>query len=70
MGYAILTQEELNNVDLNNVKIDGKLIGCVPRPNVLGTLFIIQGDMFLEYTRESILQYINDNWSDWNAPVG
>jgi len=69
MGYSILTQEELDNVDLNNVKIDGIVIVCVPRSNVAGDKFIIQGDQFTQYTQPDMLQYIKDNWGDWNEAI-
>ena len=69
MGYSILTQEEIDNVDLNDVKINGGLIVCVPRPNVARDKFIIQGDQFTQYTQPEMLQYIKDNWDDWNAPL-
>jgi hypothetical protein len=69
MGYSILTQSQLNGINLNDIRINGVLINCIPRANVLGNRFILQGDQFTEYTRSGILQYINDNWSDWNVPL-
>ena len=69
MGYAILTQAQLNSLDLNNIRVDGKLINCSPRANVAGDLFIIEGDQFSQYTRNEIFQLIQENWSDWNVEL-
>jgi hypothetical protein len=69
MGYSVLTQSELNLVDLNSVMIDGELIDCVPRTNVTNDLFILQGDVFTQYDLEGILQYILDNNNAWNPPL-
>tara|TARA_R110002051_G_C8704429_1_gene494862 strand:+ start:1123 stop:1644 length:522 start_codon:yes stop_codon:yes gene_type:complete len=64
--YAVLTTAELSLIDLDNVKINGELIDCVPRDSVDGTLHIIQGDQFTQYTESEIKQYINNNYSFWN----
>lgn len=67
--YAVLTTLELSLIDLDNVKIDGKIIDCVPRDSIDGELHIIQGDQFTEYTESGIKQYIIDNNSNWNPPI-
>lgn len=63
--YAILTQTELDKIDLSKVEINGKNIRCVPIPSVDGTLFSIQGDQFNQFTLKEIIRYKKYRPSNW-----
>tara|TARA_R110002033_G_scaffold60198_3_gene110298 strand:+ start:14081 stop:14299 length:219 start_codon:yes stop_codon:yes gene_type:complete len=67
MGYAILTKEELNNVDTDNLKINGKSITYAEHSNVAKDLFLTQGDQFTQYTKEEVYDYIQEKSLEWNG---
>lgn len=64
MGYAIKNMSELNIFDFTQT--NGTKENC--RKSFDGNYFIVEGENINEYTREEILQEIENNFSIWNPP--
>lgn len=69
MGYKILTTQELNATDLDNITINGSKIVAVPRTSNDGLEHILEGDNYNQYTLQGILEYIDNHFSNWNPQI-
>ena len=69
MGYIVGNIQDLANIDLDNIYIDGDKIIAIPRLSNDGSKFILQGDKFNQYDLEGILQYLETNKAEWELDL-
>lgn len=79
MGYILDLVSNLNNIDLNNVYVNGTKSVAVPRKSVDGALFILNGDNFdglqdsnpypKYFTEDGVKNYILLNSNNWNPDI-
>ena len=77
MGYIIDVIEDLTNIDLNYVYVNGVKVIADPRPSTDGSLFLLRGDQFDDLVDDGnfplyfsdnteIITYLNAHASVWD----
>jgi len=65
MGYSVKDISELDSYDFTETKC----IKTTVRKSNDGFKFIVEGDDINQFTHEEMLQYLQDNFSEWNKPL-